>query len=76
MSARTTPAPRWWHVFTGDVPGVRWVMIIAEDSPDPPEIVQARCPIEAFGGLLWLAASFDHDPTDAEKDALRSRDAT
>jgi len=51
-------------------------MIIAEDSPDPPEIVQARCPIEAFGGLLWLAASFDHDPTDAEKDALRSRDAT
>lgn len=55
----------FWHVFAGELSGIGWALLIAGESPKTPAEMEG----ESVEGLPWVA-SFDHDPTKAEKDAL------
>jgi len=64
--------PLWWHVYGGITPedhdwgGGLWVLTIFGENTKPPETMPPDGP---FPYLSYLA-SFDHDPTDPEREAL------
>lgn len=73
----------WWHSFgkvpdEGDLAGL-WVQVTLGPTavePDDPKLQQGvPVPVPGFGELqLPYLASFDHEPTAAEKDALESEE--
>jgi hypothetical protein len=68
--------PLWWHVYGGITPedhdwgGGLWVLTIFGENTKPPETMPPDGP---FPYLSYLA-SFDHDPTDPEREALTPPD--
>jgi len=60
------PEKRYWHCYGGVAEdfGGSWALITVESTLPGDEM-----PKELTSGFLLLA-SFDHEPTDSEKDAL------
>ena len=72
---------QWWHVFGGEIPDMA---VDADGNPSPAwgaltvgpagrgaddEVREMTFPMSAGGEAHYLA-TFDHEPTEAEKDAL------
>lgn len=65
----------WWHVYGGVSGDVGWVMVIAGESDQSPERVDNQITTALFSHtmtkyVLKHLASFEHEPTEAEKKAL------
>jgi hypothetical protein len=72
---------RWWHVYAAEVHSAQWGGLDEDGQPNPIWQYQtygestkppSEVPdsITSGGDVLPRLASFDHDPTDAELDAL------
>lgn len=80
----TTPGPSgpWWHAFgrvrtipvPGEAPAEVWQLTVISPSPMPPERVLAALPDRAAAAWGDYLTSWDHEPTDDEKNAVTPPD--
>lgn len=70
---------RWWHRWQGICPDGVLVALIPGDSPNGPDEIDKTlvvttptigCFAEGCETVLGYAGSWDHDPTDADTDAV------
>lgn len=73
------PETRWWHRWQGVCPDGILVALIPGDSPNGPDEIDTTqavtlttigCSAQDCETVLGYAGSWDHDPTDAEVDAV------